>query len=59
MISFCTDLGRRHHVESPWPSSSPAICKITANAVNHFLVLAVDKIVLAFSSIRLCIDSGL
>ena len=57
MISYCTGLGRRRHVEPPWPSSSPAICKFTADAVNYFFISAVDKIVSAFSPVGLCTDS--
>lgn len=47
-ISRCTGLGKKQRVEPPWPRSSPAICKLTANAVNKSFVTAVNNITSTF-----------
>ena len=48
-ISNCTGLGRKRHVQLPWPRLSPTICKITANAVNNFFLSTIDKIASTFA----------
>ena len=51
-ISRCTGLGRKRHIEPPWPRSSPAICRVTANTVNNFFLSTIENIVSAFSACR-------
>ena len=35
-ISHCTSLGRKRHIDPPWPWSTSTICKITSNAAVLF-----------------------
>ena len=49
-ISHCTGLGRKRHIDPPWPRSTPTICKITSNAVTNSFVSAVNTITSMFST---------
>ena len=49
-ILHCTGLGRKRHIDPPWPRSTPTICKISSNAVKNSFMSAVNTITSAFST---------
>ena len=47
-ISQCTGISGKRRIEPPWPSSSPAICKASGEAINNFFSSAVLSITSLF-----------